>query len=76
MGIPGFTAQASLYKADHYRQVAASSVRRLKGQIVVPQDYHQPVVIRELCWWGNVWVDPAGYLHATYYCGGRPVRSF
>src|SRR2546429_9006323 len=47
MKIPGFTAQASLYKADHYRQVVASSARRLKGQVVVPQDYHQPDVINK-----------------------------
>lgn len=35
--LPGFTAEMSLYKADHYRQVVASSARRLKGQVVVPQ---------------------------------------
>jgi hypothetical protein len=72
--IPGFAAEASLYTADRYCQVEVRSAQRMNGQGVVPQLYY-PHYIQEACWWGNLWVDPSGYLHATYYCGGIPVHS-
>lgn len=76
MNMPGFTAQASLDNAANYRHVQSSSAQHMNGEEIIPQDYLPPPTRREVCWWGNWWRDPSGYLHATYYCGGIPVYSF
>jgi hypothetical protein len=68
MKMPGFSAEASLYKAGHYCQVEASTASRVSGRVVVPQVYH-PLFMQEVCWW--VWDN----FTATLYCGGRKVTS-
>jgi hypothetical protein len=72
MGMPGFTADAAIGALNH-RHLAPR--RGSSAGEVMPQ-YFLPPHERVVCWWGNLWIDPTGYLHATLFCGGIAQRSF
>jgi hypothetical protein len=69
MNVPAFTAEASLYKADPYREVL-SIAQDMRGQVVFPQYYHIPPQ-RIACWWDYCYVHPITHrYHCAWVCGG------
>lgn len=70
MSMPGFFAEASLGVTGPVFRLGA--VDKPNGMEVIPQAY-SPRSARNVCWVGNIWLDPSAGLHYTVYCGGIAV---
>jgi hypothetical protein len=77
MNVPGFTAEASIYKSGPYRYSASHNGLQIDSGTVI-QQYTPPISARSqraACWFENVWIDDTGYLHFDYVCGLTLVYS-
>jgi hypothetical protein len=67
MKTPNFSAESSLYKADHFRQIAESRIQEINGHVVVPQYSLLNVSARVVCWWVVEWLG-YGYYRLYRQC--------
>jgi hypothetical protein len=66
MKMPGFTAEAALYKTSENYQLALNQTDRAEGQVVASFISFTALSLYT-CWW-RCWRDPTGHLYCWRRC--------